>query len=50
MTEIKKSANDVIVINNGKEVFRKKKTKQTVVIANDIYMAYKYGNGKTVII
>ncbi len=43
MTEIKQDGKDVIVVNNNKEVFRKKKTKQIVSIANDIYMAYKYG-------
>lgn len=46
MTEIKQNGNDVVVINNDKEVFRRKKTRQTVAIANDIYMAYKYGKNK----
>lgn len=43
MTDIKRDGNDVVVINNNREVFRRKKTKQTVAIANDIYMACKYG-------
>lgn len=35
--------NDVIVLNNyGKEVFRKPKSEQTIAIAHDIYMNYKY--------
>jgi len=43
MVEIKSDGTDVIVVNNGKEVFRKQKTSQTISIANSIYMAYKYG-------
>lgn len=46
MTEIKQNGNDVVVISNNKEVFRRKKTRQTVAIANDIYMAYKYAKNK----
>ena len=42
--EIKCDGNDVVVIVNKKEVFRKPKTKQTISIANDIYMRYKYDN------
>lgn len=47
MTDIKCDCGDVIVIHKGREVFRKPKTKQTVSIANCIYMAYKY-DGKDV--
>ncbi len=43
---IKKSGNDVVVVANGKEVFRKMITSQTVAIAHDIYMYYKYENGR----
>ncbi len=43
MTEIKRDGNDVVVVSDKKEVFRRTKTKQTVAIANDIYMFYKYG-------
>lgn len=46
MTEIKQNGNDVVVISNNKEVFRRKKTRQTIAIANDIYMAYKYRKDK----
>lgn len=42
---IKKSGNDIVVVANEKEVFRKQKTPQTVAIAHDIYMYYKYKNG-----
>lgn len=44
--DIKRDGKDVVVIVNGKEVFRKHKTKQTVAIAHDIYMRYKYENGR----
>ena len=37
---------DIVVVANEKEVFRKPKTTQTVAIAHDIYMAYKYENGR----
>ena len=43
---IKRDGEDIVVIANGKEVFRKLKTTQTVAIAHDIYMAYKYENGR----
>ena len=42
---IKRDGNDIVVVANGKEVFRKPKTTQTVSIAHDIYMGYKYENG-----
>lgn len=48
MTDIKRDGNDVVVINNNREVFRRKKTKQTIAIANDIYMAYKYEKSKII--
>lgn len=44
--DIKRDGKDVVVVANGKEVFRKTKTTQTVVIAHDIYMGYKYENGR----
>lgn len=44
--EIKRDKNDVIVIDNGNEVFRRVATKQTIAIANDIYFAHKYENGR----
>lgn len=40
--DIKTEQNNVVVLNNGNEVFRKPKTRQTVAIANDIYFYYKY--------
>lgn len=42
MTDIKSDGNDVIVVHNGKVVFRKQKTKQTISIALDIYMYHEY--------
>jgi hypothetical protein len=47
MTEIKQDKNDVIVIHDKKEVFKKPKTKQAVSIASDIYMYYKYGGNNS---
>ena len=44
--DIIRDGKDVVVIVNGKEVFRKHKTTQTVAIAHDIYMGYKYENGR----
>lgn len=44
--DIKRDGKDLVVVVNGKEVFRKPKTRQTVVIAHDIYMGYKYEKGK----
>ena len=44
--DIIRDGKDIVVIVNGKEVFRKPKTTQTVAIANDIYMGYKYENGR----
>ena len=44
--DIIRDGKDVVVIANGKEVFRKPKTTQTVAIAHDIYMGYKYENGR----
>ena len=44
--DIKRDGNDIVVVANGKEVFRKPKTTQTVAIAHDIYMGYKYENGR----
>lgn len=44
--DIKRDGKDIVVVANGKEVFRKLKTRQTVAIANDIYMGYKYENGR----
>lgn len=41
--EIRRSGNDVIVLDGKMEVFRKPYTPQTVDIANDIYFAVKYG-------
>lgn len=43
--DIKRDGKDIVVVVNGKEVFRKPKTKQTLAIAHDIYMGYKYENG-----
>ena len=42
--DIFRDGRDIVVVANGKEVFRKTKTNQTVSIAHDIYMAYKYEN------
>lgn len=40
-----RNSGEVYVIGkNGKEVFRRKKTPQTVSIAHDIYMVEKYGD------
>lgn len=44
--DIKRDGKDVVVIANGKEVFRKPEATQTVAIAHDIYMSYKYENGR----
>ena len=44
--DIKTDGIDVIVVADGKEVFRKFKTDQTVEIANDIYMYHKYKDGR----
>ena len=44
--DIIRDGKDIVVVANGKEVFRKTKTTQTVAIANDIYMGYKYENGR----
>ena len=44
--DIKRDGKDIVVVANGKEVFRKLKTTQTVAIALDIYMGYKYENGR----
>lgn len=44
--DIIRDGKDIVVVANEKEVFRKPKTTQTVAIAHDIYMAYKYENGR----
>ena len=44
--DIIRDGKDIVVVANGKEVFRKPKTTQTVAIAHDIYMGYKYENGR----
>ena len=44
--DIKTDGTDVIVVSDGKEVFRKRKTDQTVAVANDIYMYHKYKDGR----
>ena len=44
--DIIQDGKDVVVVANGKEVFRNPKTTQTVAIAHDIYMSYKYENGR----
>ena len=44
--DIFRDGRDIVVVANGKEVFRKPKTIQTVAIAHDIYMGYKYENGR----
>ena len=44
--EIKRDKDEVIVIDNGKEVFRRFATRQTIAIANDIYFAHKYKDGR----
>jgi hypothetical protein len=43
--DIKRDGNDIVVVANGKEVCRKPKTTQTISIAHDSYMGYKYENG-----
>lgn len=45
-TDIKTDGTDVVVVSDGKEVLRKRKTEQTVAIAHDIYMYYKYKDGR----
>lgn len=45
-TDIKRDGEDIVVIADGKEVFRKPKTTQTLAIAHDIYMGYKYEGGR----
>ena len=44
--DIIRDGKDIVVVVNGREVFRKPKTTQTVAIAHDIYMGYKYENGR----
>ena len=44
--DIIRDGKDIVVIANGKEVFRKAKITQTVAIAHDIYIGYKYENGR----
>ena len=44
--DIKTDGIDVIVVADGKEVFRKHITDQTIAIANVIYMYHKYKDGK----
>ena len=40
--DIKRDGGDVVVIVNGKEVFRRNRTTQTLALAHSIYMSYKY--------
>ena len=44
--DIIRDKKDIVVVVNGKEVFRKPKTAQTVAIAHNIYMGYKYENDR----
>ena len=44
--DIKTDGRDIVVVADGKEVFRKRKMEQTVAIANDIYMYHKYKDGR----
>lgn len=44
--DIIRDGDDIVVIANKKEVFRKPKTEQTLAIAHRIYMGYKYDDEK----
>ena len=50
IVEIIRDKHDVVVTDNGTEVFRRAVTKQTIAIANAIYFTHKYANAKQEVI
>ena len=48
--DIKMVGNEIVVTDGKTEFFRRQKTKQTLSIAHDIYMYYKYKDSGRVVV